>query len=170
MGAPGFGSPIHTYQKNSHRMRVSNDQDGSEATHLNSLGVEDLDLSLSPDVFGLQAFDSGLPLTRMLLGSSLCELRLLLPDSKIGTDGFHDVVIENLSASPIWCSRHVSPSDVTSLRRQWPKAVFRTMQKRAKDLERLRRFACRRPEWAFCHNAPGFCLVCQVQIHSPLST
>ena len=66
----------------------------------NSLGLVDLDLSPSPDVFGLQAFDSKLPLTRMLPGSNPCELRLLLPDSKIGMDGFHDVVIENLSVSP----------------------------------------------------------------------
>ena len=96
MDTPGFGSPILTYQKNSHRMRVSNDRDGSEATTLFSLGVVDLDLSLSPDVFGLNAFDNSLPITRMLPGSSPCELRLLLPDSTIGTDGFHDVYIYNL--------------------------------------------------------------------------
>ena len=128
----------------------------------------DLDLSLSPDVFGLRAFDSKLPLRRMLPGSSPCELRLLLPDSKIGTDGIHDVVIDNLSASPTWRSSHVSPSDVTSLRRRWPKAVFRTMQKRAKEVERLHRFAHQHLEWAFRHNAPGFCPVCRVDIDSAL--
>ena len=87
----------------------------------------DLDLSLSPDAFGLRAFDSKKPLTRMLPGSSPCDLRLMLPDSKVGTDGFHDVLIENLSASPAWRSSHISPADVTALRRRWPKAVFRTM-------------------------------------------
>ena len=65
----------------------------------------------------------------------------MLPDSKLGVDGFHELVIENLSASPAWQSRHVSPVDVTSLRRRWPKAVVRTMQRRAKEVERLRRFA-----------------------------
>ena len=140
MGMPGFGSPIQTYWDNTHRMRVSNDREGSNPKNLGLLGVVDLDLALSPDVFGLQAFDSKLPLTRMLPGCSPCELRLLLPDSKIGTDGFHDVVIENLSASPAWRSSHVSPADVTSLRRQWPKDVFRTMQRQAKEVERLRRF------------------------------
>ena len=123
MDTPGFGSPIHTYHKNSHGMRLLNDRDGSETTTLCSLGVVDLDLSLSPDVFGLKAFDDSLPITRMLPGSSPCELRLLLPDSKIGTDGFHDVIIENLSASTTWRLRHVSPSDVTALRRRWPKTV-----------------------------------------------
>ena len=85
-----------------------------------SLGVVDLDLSLAPDAFGLCAFDSKKPLTRMLPGSSLCELRLMLPDSKLGTDGFHDVLVDNLSASPSWRSSHISPADVTALRRRWP--------------------------------------------------
>ena len=71
---------------------MSNDRDGSEATNLCSLGVVDLDLSVSPDVFGLRAFDESLPITRMLPGSSPCELILLLLDSMIGKEGFHDVV------------------------------------------------------------------------------
>ena len=168
MDTPGFGSPIRTYQKNSHRMRVSNDRDGSEATTLSSLGVVDLDLSLSPDVFGLNAFDNSLPITRMLPGSSPCELRLLLPDSTIGTDGFHDVIIENLSASTTWHSRHVSPSDVTALRRRWPKTVFREMQRRGGEMERLRRQACRRPEWAYRHSQPGLCPICKTWVESSL--
>ena len=65
-----------------------------------SLGVMDLDLSISPDVFGLRAFDADRPVTRMLPGSSPCELRLMLPDAKLGIDGFHDVIIENLAAMP----------------------------------------------------------------------
>ena len=38
-----------------------------------------------------------LPISRMLPGSSPCELRLLLPDYMIGKEGFHDIVLENLS-------------------------------------------------------------------------
>ena len=93
-----------------------------------SLGVVDLDLSLSPDAFGMQAFDNKKPLTRMVLGSNRCEFRLMLSDSKLGTDGFHDVLIDNLAASPSWRSGHISPADVTALRRRWPKAVFKTMR------------------------------------------
>ena len=118
-------------------MRVSHDEDSSNPRDLGSLGVVDLDLSLSPDAFGLQAFDNRKPLTRMLPGSSPCELQLLLPDSKLGTGGFHDVLIDNLSASPTWRSSHISPADVTSLQRRWPKAVFRTMQRRAKEITEL---------------------------------
>ena len=41
-------------------------------------------------------------------------------------------------------------------------------QKRAKEVERLRRFARHRPDWAFRHNAPGFCSICRVDIESAL--
>ena len=81
MDTPGFASPIHTYRQNLCKMHKSNDHDGSEATNLCSLGVVDLDLSVPPDVFGLRAFDENLHITRILPGSSPCELRLLLPDS-----------------------------------------------------------------------------------------
>ena len=84
---------------NYHKMRVSHDEDISDPKDLCSLGVVDLDLSLSQDAFGLWAFDSKNPLTRMLPGSFLFELPLMLPDSKIVTNGFHYVVVENLAAS-----------------------------------------------------------------------
>ena len=137
MDTPVFASPIHTYRQNLCKMRESNDHDGSEATNLCLLGVVDLDLSVSPDVFGLRAFDENLPITRILPGSSPCELRLLLPDSMIGKEGFHDVVVENLTASSTWRSRHVSPSDVIALRRRWPKAVFQVMRERGTEMEGL---------------------------------
>ena len=168
MDTSSYSSPIRTYMDNYHRMRVSHDTDRSDPKDLCSLGVVDLDLSLSPDVFGLWAFDPLKPLTSMLPGSSPCELRLMLPDLNIAPEGFHDVLIENLAASPTWRSRHISPGDVTSLRRRWPKAVFRTMRWRSKEVERLRLFAHHRPEWAFWHSKPGFCSVCQEQIASAL--
>ena len=49
-----------------------------------------------------------------------------------------------------------------------PKAVFRTMQKRSKEVERPSQLVCRGPEWAFRHNAPGFCFICQEEIASAL--
>ena len=74
-------------------MRESNDTDGLDPQDLCSLGVVDLDLSLSPNAFGLWAFDPTKPLTRMLPGLSPCELRLMLPDRDVGPEGFHDVII-----------------------------------------------------------------------------
>ena len=77
-------------------------------------------------------------------------------------------MIDNLSAFPAWRSSHISPVDVTSLRQRWPKAVFMTMQRRAKEVEHLRRVARHQPERAFRHNAPGFCPICEVKIESAL--
>ena len=157
MDAPGFASPIRTYRQNLNNMRESNDPNGSEVTNLCSLGVVDLDLSLCPDVFGLKAFDENMPITRMLPGSSPCELRLLLPDTNIGNDGFHDVVVENLIGSSTWRSRHVSPSDVITLRRRWPRAVFQVMKERSTELEDLRRQAYTGLQWAYRCAHPGYC-------------
>ena len=95
-------------------MRRSHDENGSMQMNMYSLGVMELDLSISPDVFGLRAFDNEKPVTRMLPGSSPCELRLMIPDDKLGKDGFHDVIIENLSGTPTWRSSHVSPAEVTT--------------------------------------------------------
>ena len=86
----------------------------------------------------------------------------------LGTDGFHDVLIDNLAASPSWQLGHISPADVTALRRRWPKAVFKTLSRRAPEVEHLHRNARNRSDWAFRHNAPGFCAVCDVKVDSAL--
>ena len=128
-------------------MRRSHDENGLIQMNMDSLGVIDLDLSISPDVFGLRAFDATKPV--MLTGSLPCELRLMLPDDKLGIDGFQDILVENLSGTPAWQSSHVSPADMTSLRRRWPKAVFNTLRRRASDVERLQRDAQKRADKAF---------------------
>ena len=63
-----YSSQNRTNMDNQHKMRVSHDEDRSDPTDLCLLGLMDLDLSLSPDAFGLRAFDSKKPLTRMLPG------------------------------------------------------------------------------------------------------
>ena len=166
METPGFSFPLNTYRKNLNKMRDSHDHGGKEPINLCSLGVIDLDQSVCPDIFGLKAFSKGLPITRMLPGSSPCELQLLLPDSTLGKEGFHDVIIENLVVSSTWRSRHVSPSDITALRRRWPRSVFKVMQERGREMEQLRRQAFQRPEWAYRHAQPGLCPVCKIVIDS----
>ena len=104
----------------------------------------------------------------MLPGSTPCELQLMLPNSRLGTNGFHDVLIDNLAASPSWRSGHILPADVTVSRRRWPNAVFKTMRRRAQEVERLRRGARNRTDRAFHHSAPEFCPVCEVRIDSAL--
>ena len=117
--------------------------------------------------FGL-LHDATKPVTRMLPGSSPCELRQMLPDDELGIDGFHDILVENLSGTPACRSSHVTPADMTSLRRRWPKAVFNTLRRRASDVERLRRDAPKRADKAFRYGGPGFCGVCNIRIYSAL--
>ena len=76
----------------------------------------------------------------------------------MGTNGFHDVLIDNLAASPSWRSGHIVPADVTALRRRWPKAVFKTMSRRALEVERLRKGARNRSDRAISPQCPGVLL------------
>ena len=102
-------------------------------------------------------------LTRMLPGSTL----LILPNSILGTDGFHDVLIENLAASPAWRPGHVLPADVTALRRRWPKAVFKTMRRHGQEVKGLRRGARHRPDRRFATMPRGFApfVMCRLNRH-----
>ena len=168
MSALGHGSAIWAHRAQAQQMPWSHDMNGSLPMDVCSLGVMDLDLSLSPDTFGLRSFDHEKPITRMLPGSTPCELRLMLPDSQLGTDGFHDVIIDHLATSPAWRSTHISPADITALRRRWPKAVFKTLSRRAPDVERLRRDARKLSDRAFRHSGPGLCTVCDVRMDSAL--
>ena len=84
MSTLGHSSPIWALRAQAHEMPSSHDAKGSIQMDMCSLGVVDLDLSISPDAFGLQVFDHRKPLTRMLPGSTPCELRLMLPDSTMG--------------------------------------------------------------------------------------
>ena len=131
----GHGSAIWAHCAQAQMMLRSHDANGSIPIDMSSIGVMDLDLSLSPDAFGLPAFDHEKPITRMLPGSTPCELRLMPPDSMLGIDGFHDVLIDNLAASHSWRSSNISPAEVTALRRRWPKAVFKTLSRRAPEVE-----------------------------------
>ena len=168
MSGLGQGSAIWANRAQAQQMLRSHDTNGSLPMNMDSLGVMDLDLSISPDVFGLRAFDNDNPITRMLPGSTPCELRLMLPDSQLGTDGFYDTIIDNLVASSTWWSSHISPADITALRRRWPKAVFRTLSHRVPDVECLRRDAQKRSDRAFRHSAPNFCVVCDERVDSGL--
>ena len=60
----GQSLAIAAYQDQANSMRRSHDENGSIQMNMYSLGVMDLDLSISPDVFGLRAFDAEQPVTR----------------------------------------------------------------------------------------------------------
>ena len=112
-------------------------------------------------------FEVAKPLTRMQPGQFPNELRLMIPDLGIAPEGFHDIVIADLSATPAWRSHHLLPGDVTSLHRRWPKILFRTMRKRRLvEMEQLRRDCC---DWLECrHSHPGRCSLCQEYVATAL--
>ena len=74
MSTLGHSSAIWAYRAQTQKMPRLHDANGPIPMHMSSLGVMDLDLSLSPDAFGLRAFDHGKPITRMLPGSNPCGL------------------------------------------------------------------------------------------------
>ena len=149
-------SPIWAHRAQAHGIQSSHDAKGSNQMDMCSRGVVDLELSITPDVFGLRAFDHRKPLTRMLPGSTPGELRLMLPDSTMGSDGFHDIMIENLAATPAWRSSHVSPTDMTALHHRWHWAVFRTMNRHGPDMERLRPWCSASARPGVSPQCPGF--------------
>ena len=83
-----------------------------------------------PDVFGLRAFDSREPISRMLPGQFTNELCVLIPDVGATLVDFYDIIMSDMRASPAWPTCRIMPSDVTSLRRRWPNILFATMHKR----------------------------------------
>ena len=110
MSILGHSWTIWAHRAQAQQMQSSHDAKGSNQMDMCSLGVVDLDLSISLDAFGLRAFDHKKPLTRMLPGSTPCELRLMLPDSTMGSDGFHDVIMYNLAATPAVCEVWIEPA------------------------------------------------------------
>ena len=99
-----------------------------------------------------------------------CKLRLLIPDTNIGRDGFHDVVVENLIGSSTWRSRHVSPSDVIAIRRRWPRAVFQVMKECSVELEDLRQQVFAGLQSAYRYTGQGYCPVCKIRTENSLDS
>ena len=134
--------------------------------HLWAWWTCDMDTSIVPDVFGLRSFDSRESISRMLPGQFPNEHRALIPGATPVC--FHDIIMSDLQATPAWQARRIMPSDVTSLRRCWPKILFATMHKRQADMENLH-CSCRHwPERAFSHGQPGYCPQCKEYVTGAL--
>ena len=136
-------------------MRSSNDLNQDKLVDLSTLGVVDLDTSITPDVFGLRAF--------------LNLVCVLVPDATAGPMGFHDIILEDLTGTPDYRARRIVPSDVIALRRRWPPSLFVAMHKRQADMEFLRRACKRRYESEFGGGRAGTCPHCGVYIICNLS-
>ena len=81
-------------------MWSSNDNDRAQPVGLSSLGVVDMDTSIGPNIFGLRAFHSREPISRMLPGQFPNKLRVLIPDAAATPVHFHDIIMLDLRATP----------------------------------------------------------------------
>ena len=86
--------------------------------------------------------------------------RIAVPDVAASSVNFHDIVLEDLRATPESRAQRIMPGDVTSLRSRWPSALFATMRKRQSDMEGLRRTCRQRSEKAYTNGRPGICPQC----------
>ena len=99
-------------------MQPSNDLNQDKLVDLLTLGVVDLDTSISPDVFGIRAFDSREPVVLMLPGDFRNLVCVLVRDATAGPMGFHYIILEHLAGTPDYHARQIVPSDVTALWRR----------------------------------------------------
>ena len=72
--------PLRVYEDDYRRMRSLNDLNQDKLVDLSTIGLVDLDTSISPDVFSLRTFDSRKPV-----------------DSTEGPMGFHDIILGDLT-------------------------------------------------------------------------
>ena len=84
--------PLNTSVDEYRRVWSSNDSSLDTPVTLSSLVAIGLDTSILPDVFGLRAFDSREPVTRMLPGQFGNFVCVLVPDNEATHVAFHDVI------------------------------------------------------------------------------
>ena len=99
------------------------------------LGVV-LDTTVVLDVIGLHAFHEEAALVQMLPGASMNIVRVLVPDDRAAPQGFHDLLIEDLSDTKVLPA---SAGDLTVMRQHWPPSLLSGMTKRQIDMEAQRR-------------------------------
>ena len=106
--------------------------------YLNSPGVVVLNTTVIPDVLGLHAFNEEAALVPVLPGASPNIVWVLVPDDRAAPRGFHDLLIEDLSATKVLPA---SAGALTVLRQHWPPSLLSGMTKCQVDMESQRREA-----------------------------
>ena len=129
---------------------------------LNSPGVVVLDTTIVPDMFGLHDFNDEVVLVWVLTGASPNIVRVLVPDDRTEPRAFHDLLIEDLSATKVWSA---SAGDLTVLRQHRSPSLLSGMTKIQVDMESLHR-DCKRK---FGSGRPGDCPHCGMHINTSLS-
>ena len=99
---------------------------------IDSPGIVALDTSVVPDVVGLKAFYANAEPVQVLPGMPKNIIRVLVPDDRTETRGFHDILLEDMTTEivPATLAR-----DMGGLRAMWHKSLLSGMLKRQSDLE-----------------------------------
>ena len=105
------------------------------------------------DVFGLYNRCPNAAGVRVTLGRDERSVRVLVPDSRVLDNGFHDTTIIDMGDM---AEAAVSENDLSLLWRQWPVSVVQSMTWMQSDLDDMRASAKRR----FRHSRPGACTYC----------
>ena len=84
----------------------------------------------------MHAFNEEAVLVRVLPGASPNIVRILIPDDRTEPWGFHDLLIEDLTATKV---RPVYAGDLTELRQHWLPSLLSGMTKCQVDMESQRR-------------------------------
>ena len=128
-----------------------------------TLDSPEVDTSVVPDVLGLRACYPDAKPTRVLPGRALNSVRLLVPDARATSWGFHDVTLVDMTRET---GPTVSMGKMSNLQRQWPRSLLTGMTRRQTDLHALRR-ECKR--W-FRNSQAGSCTYCGSNIFTTWHT
>ena len=112
-----------------------------------------LDTSAVPDFIGLQARNNDAEPTRVLPGRAQNSFRVLIPDDRAATWGFHEATLMDMAGAT---GSSVSNEELSALRRQWPVSVVAGMSKRQTDLELM----CHDCKARFRSHLTGACPYC----------
>ena len=122
-----------------------------------------LDTNVVPDVLGLYAFNEEAALVQVVPSASPNIVRVLVPDDHAEPRGFHDLLIEYLTAR--FDRGKVRPASAVELRQHWPPSLLSGMTKRQADMESLH-WDCK---GHFGSGCPGNCPHCVQHINTNLS-
>ena len=83
-------------------------------------------------MIGLRAVQPNAAVVKVMSIPYNCCIRVVIPDNNVDTDGFHEVLIHDMTNAN---TPYVSVSDLGCLQLDWPKAIFSYMGRYQVDLE-----------------------------------
>ena len=101
---------------------------------LDSAGLYDLDTRYIPDVLGLRARQLEAQVMKVMSRKDNRCVLVLTPDENVGHQGFHDVLLHDMTDADALC---VAVSDLSALCQDWPAVVISGMTRHQLELEQM---------------------------------